>query len=122
MALERVHPWGGDFLSLGLRPVVDFPDGPAVGTLAGDVKNIPSAIRFVCVRDAHIVVGRSVPDGLGVSTIHDGAWAYCESAKADEPHEWHAIEPMPIQLIRHGHAWRLAPQSDVSETDTPSAD
>jgi hypothetical protein len=72
----------------------------------------------VCVRESHHLAGRAVRDGLGVSTIHDGVWAYCASARADESHEWQAIDPTPIQSIRHGQTWKVAPPLGTASPET----
>jgi hypothetical protein len=58
-------------------------------------------IRHVCVNAAHSPTGRFVPDGPGVLTIYQGAWAYCASALPDERHEWQETEGLTLEAIRH---------------------
>jgi hypothetical protein len=76
-------------------------------------------IRYVCASDAHNAVGRSVPDGQGVITIHLGAWAYCPSTRLAEPHEWRETLGRTIQAMRHargtGVGLPVAPAGSVAK-------
>jgi hypothetical protein len=37
--------------------------------------------------------------GNGGLTIHEGAWAYCDGAAADEAHRWSATGGVPIEAL-----------------------
>lgn len=78
------------------------------GQHVGSAKS-SALIEQVCVSPAHVALGRSVPDGLGVLTIHEGAWAYCPSARPGEAHEWRAIPPTELPLLRHARGWSATP-------------
>jgi hypothetical protein len=71
-------------------------------------------IRYVCVRDAHYAAGRSVSDGQGAITVHEGGWAYCASGQTGEAHDWQVIDPQPIQSMRHARSWRVGPPAQGS--------
>lgn len=62
----------------------------------------PAPIRYLCVRDDHLRIGVSVPDEHGHFTIHVGRWAYCSSARPDEPHVWEEIPGTHVFALRHG--------------------
>jgi hypothetical protein len=37
--------------------------------------------------------------GTGGLTIHDGAWAYCDGAGADDAHRWSATGGVPLESL-----------------------
>lgn len=84
--------------------------------LAHDASPAPAAppprttglIHRICVAEAHHLAGRSVPDGLGVLTVDGGTWAYCASARLNDPHEWLEIDPLALHEIRHARSWKAA--------------
>ena len=61
----------------------------------------PAPVRYLCVGEDHLRIGRAVPDERGFLTLHDGQWAYCSAARPEEPHEWKAITPTHLFALHH---------------------
>ena len=58
-------------------------------------------IEFVCIATAHRP--RHVGEHASTVTVHDGRWAYCDSA-AEDQHEWVASGGVPLDLLRRQSA------------------
>lgn len=75
---------------------------------------LPAPVRYLCITDIHLHLGRSVPDEQGYITIHDGQWAYCSAARPAEPHVWGKIPPTPLFSLRHGTLRRKYGGADLA--------
>jgi hypothetical protein len=81
-----------------------------------------ASVRYLCVGDAHVRLGRAVHDGEGHLTVRNGQWAYCSAGRKDEPHEWEAIPATPFALIRHSGIMRRSGHADVSRDSDRDVD
>ena len=77
------------------------PDVLRADDQGGLLMGHPAPVRYLCVGDDHLRIGRSVPDEHGFLTVNDGQWAYCSAARPQEAHRWKAIAPTHLFALHH---------------------
>jgi hypothetical protein len=60
-----------------------------------------ATVDLICVDQAHIEIGRGVPDGYGALKLHERRWAYCSAALPEASHRWKETGGVEFGEIRH---------------------